>query len=148
VISFTLVTSRRPVSIEAMRGIQAAEADRGRHPGFSNFNVVAGGPGSLAERSATRGERMEERPTVAEMRARLAECARHYGGSIPQDAALVWDGYFAALIEWGLISPAEHAELLALLPEIPDCPVVGVFLGWERKQAEPVAADVTSIAEE
>jgi len=25
-----------------------AEADRGRHPGFSNFNVVAGGPGSLA----------------------------------------------------------------------------------------------------
>jgi hypothetical protein len=29
-----------------------AEADRGRHPGFPRFNVVAGGPGSLADRSA------------------------------------------------------------------------------------------------
>ena len=27
-----------------------AEADRGRHPGFSGFNVLAGGPGSLAVR--------------------------------------------------------------------------------------------------
>src|SRR5262245_29777309 len=26
----------------------AAEADRGRHPGFSSFSVLAGGPGSLA----------------------------------------------------------------------------------------------------
>jgi hypothetical protein len=25
-----------------------AEADRGRHPGFPSFNVLAGGPGSLA----------------------------------------------------------------------------------------------------
>jgi len=30
----------------------AAELDRGRHPGFPRFNVLAGGPGSLAERSA------------------------------------------------------------------------------------------------
>ena len=29
-----------------------AEADRGRHPGFRSFNVLSGGPGSLAERSA------------------------------------------------------------------------------------------------
>jgi hypothetical protein len=79
---------------------------------------------------------MAERPTVAEMRERLAECARHSGGVIPQDAALVWDGYFAALIEWGLISPAEHAELLGLLPPISDSPVMGVFLGWERAKAE------------
>src|SRR5437870_13893120 len=27
---------------------KTAEADRGRHPGFPRFNVVAGGPGSLA----------------------------------------------------------------------------------------------------
>ena len=31
---------------------QTAEADRGRHPGFPSFNVLAGGPGSLAERYA------------------------------------------------------------------------------------------------
>jgi hypothetical protein len=82
---------------------------------------------------------MAERPTVAEMRERVAECARHYGGAVPREAALVWDGYFAALIEWGLISPAEHAELHDLLPELPDNPVMGVFLGWERDQAEPPA---------
>jgi hypothetical protein len=80
---------------------------------------------------------MAKRPTVAEMRERLAECARHYGGVIPRDAALVWEGYFAALIEWGLISPAEHAELLGLLPGVPDSPVMGVYLGWERGRAEP-----------
>src|SRR5262245_40281751 len=34
---------------------QTAEADRGRHPGFPSFNVLAGGPGSLAERSAAEG---------------------------------------------------------------------------------------------
>src|SRR5262245_1208069 len=30
----------------------ADEADRGRHPGFPRFKVLAGGPGNLAERSA------------------------------------------------------------------------------------------------
>ena len=75
---------------------------------------------------------MAEQPTVAEMRERLAECARHYGGAIPRDAALVWDGYFAALLEWGLISPVEHAELLGLFPARRRSPVLGVFLGWER----------------
>src|SRR5438105_11257900 len=34
-----------------------AEADRGRHPGFPNFNVLAGGPGSLALAFAERGPR-------------------------------------------------------------------------------------------
>jgi len=75
---------------------------------------------------------MAERPTVAETRERLADCARHYGGTISRDAGLVWDGYFAALIEWGLISPSEHAELCELLPRTPDNPVLGVFLGWEH----------------
>src|SRR5437773_1918960 len=37
-----------------------AETDRGRHPGFSSFSVLAGGPGSLAERSG--GARRSDRP--------------------------------------------------------------------------------------
>jgi hypothetical protein len=78
---------------------------------------------------------VSDRPIIAEIRERLAECARHYGGPIPRDAALVWDGYLAALLDWGLISPAEHAELLGLLPRIADSPVMGVFLGWERGSA-------------
>jgi hypothetical protein len=32
-------------------GLTTADADRGRHPGFSSFDVLAGGPGSLARRS-------------------------------------------------------------------------------------------------
>jgi len=82
---------------------------------------------------------MAERPTMAEMRDRFAQCARHYGGSIPRDAGLVWDGYIAALLEWGLISPADHSELSDLLPKLTDNPVMGVFLGWDQ-EAEPGAA--------
>ena len=80
---------------------------------------------------------MAECPTMAEMRERLAECKRHYGGTITREAALVWDGYFAALLEWGLISPGGHGELLDLLPRISDSPVMCVFLGWDRGRAEP-----------
>jgi hypothetical protein len=75
---------------------------------------------------------MAERPPVAEMRERVAACARHYGGAIPLEAGLVWEGYFAALLEWGLLSPAEHAELAALLPASPESPVLGMFLGWDQ----------------
>jgi hypothetical protein len=75
---------------------------------------------------------MADRPTVAEMLERLSACARHYGGTISRDAAIVWDGYFAALLEWGLISPGDHSVLSNLLPKIPDNPVLGVFLGFER----------------
>jgi hypothetical protein len=75
---------------------------------------------------------MTERPTVTEMRERVAACTRHYGGTLPNEIALMWDGYFAALIEWGLISPAEHAELLALLPPRPENPVLGIFFGFDK----------------
>src|SRR5262249_24561608 len=40
---------------ESLPEYPAAEAARGRYSGFPRFNVLAGGPGSLAERSATRG---------------------------------------------------------------------------------------------
>ena len=59
---------------------------------------------------------------------------------IPREAALVWEGYFAALIEWGLLSPSEHKVLVDLLPATPDSPVMGVFLGWERGDEPGTAA--------
>ena len=34
-------------TIVSVRAEPTAEADRGRHPGFSSFNVLAGGPGSF-----------------------------------------------------------------------------------------------------
>jgi len=78
---------------------------------------------------------MAERPTVAEMRDRFTQCAQHYGSTIPRDAGLVWDRYIAALLEWGLISPADHSELSDLLPKVTDNPVLGVFLGWDQDAA-------------
>lgn len=75
---------------------------------------------------------MAERPTAAEIRERIRECALHYGGAVPPDAALVWDGYLAALIEWGLLTPEEHGELSELLPNVENNPVMGIFLGYSR----------------
>jgi hypothetical protein len=37
-----------PTMIAAEVAQPTAEADRGRHPGFSSFDAVVGGPGSLA----------------------------------------------------------------------------------------------------
>jgi hypothetical protein len=43
--------------------------------------------------------------------------------------ACCWRGYLAALIEWGLISPNTHLELIKLIPiEEPD-PSDSIFLG-------------------
>lgn len=53
----------------------------------------------------------------------------HFGGELPERVALVWDGYLAALLEWGLISPSEHKEVADMLPEIADNPVMSIFLG-------------------
>jgi WD40 repeat protein len=46
--------ARKQAKEAASQAEPAAEADRGRHPGFPSFNVLAGGPGSFAERSAAR----------------------------------------------------------------------------------------------
>jgi hypothetical protein len=69
-------------------------------------------------------------PTLAELEDRVRESMAYYSGALPQEAALVWDGYFAALLEWGLISVGDHAQLIDMLPEVPNNPVVPLFLGW------------------
>jgi hypothetical protein len=72
---------------------------------------------------------MSTGPTLEEMRNRLQKDIDHFGGAMPERVALVWDGYLAALIEWSLITVNEHAELTDMLPEIPDNPVMAIFLG-------------------
>jgi len=75
---------------------------------------------------------MAEVPTFPELQGRVRQSVAYYGGVLPKEAALVWDGYFAALVEWGLISVSDHEALVRMLPEVPNNPVVRVFLGWER----------------
>jgi hypothetical protein len=65
-----------------------------------------------------------------EVRLRILDEVAHFGGgALPERVAIAWDGYLAALLEWGLLTVAEHAELVDLLPAIPDNPVLAIFLG-------------------
>ena len=78
---------------------------------------------------------MPELPTLTELKSRVHQSIAYYGGSLPNDAALVWYGYHAALLEWGLISVNDHDVLGAMLPEVKNNPVIRVFLGWEKQDS-------------
>jgi hypothetical protein len=71
---------------------------------------------------------MSGRPTYDELAKRITE----HLVSAPDSAELVaacWEGYLAALIEWGLITPDDHARLGRLLPTLSPNPVMQIFLG-------------------
>lgn len=75
------------------------------------------------------------KPNLNETRHRFEQTIGYFGGHLPRKASSAWDGYLAALIEWGLISPGEHESLVALLPKdrFPrkaDDPVMQILLGW------------------
>ena len=76
-----------------------------------------------------------EIPTLAELQDRVRQSLSYHGGVLPKETVLVWYGYFAALLEWGLISVGDHSTLSEMLPEIPDNPVVRIFLGWDWNPA-------------
>ena len=78
---------------------------------------------------------MSGRPTFQEMKDRIQTELHHFGGTLPERVALVWDGYLAALIEWGLLTPSEHKELSNMLPSIPDNPVIEILLGRESARS-------------
>jgi len=72
---------------------------------------------------------MISKPTLAELSHRICREIEHFGGTLPERNALVWSGYIAGLLEWGLISVNDHAELCKLLPPIDNDPTVGILLG-------------------
>lgn len=72
---------------------------------------------------------MTEKPTVDEFKRRVQRDIDHFKGELPERVALCWAGYFGGLLEWGLITPAEHYELTQILPVIHDNPMVAIFLG-------------------
>lgn len=75
---------------------------------------------------------MNQEQIFSEMKSRLQREVDYFGGNIPERVALVWYGYIAALLEWDLISIDHHDELADLLPQIPDNPVIAVFLGRSK----------------
>jgi hypothetical protein len=67
---------------------------------------------------------------IAELRWRIAEDARRYGGTLPREAAVAWGGYLAGLIEWDVISVGEHEQLSRLLPPVDESPVTHILISW------------------
>jgi hypothetical protein len=69
---------------------------------------------------------------VGELRERIEQDARRYGGTLPREATIAWEGYLAALIEWDVLSIGEHERLSALLPRIEGSPVTHILLGGDE----------------
>lgn len=92
---------------------------------FTRFS--AGDAGFLSELAWE--PRALETTLESELRGRIQADARAYGGTLPREATIAWEGYLAALIEWGQLSVDEHARLCDLLPRIEDSPVTHILLG-------------------
>jgi hypothetical protein len=74
---------------------------------------------------------MDRKAIPGEIRLRIQEEGIHFGGVMPERVAIAWSGYLAALLEWGMLTPGEHQELMEMLPAVPDNPVIAIFLGRE-----------------
>ena len=55
-------------------------------------------------------------PTEDELRQRIERQVSWRGAT--DNVSLIWRGYLAALIEWGLVDPAVHGRLVKLLPAV------------------------------
>ena len=75
---------------------------------------------------------MRDKPTLEELSDRMQ---KHLGRALSEnerrEVGLVWDGYIAGLLEWGLLTADEHEKLSNLLPKIDNNPVMRVFLGFD-----------------
>jgi hypothetical protein len=76
---------------------------------------------------------MDGRERTEELRGRILDSVRSYGEPLPREMAMAWHGYLAAVLEWGLVSAAQHAELSGMLPEPPGDFVAHIFLGVEEE---------------
>lgn len=72
-----------------------------------------------------------ERTIETELRERIQAEERAHGGTLPREVIIAWEGYLAGLIEWDVLSVAEHERLCELLPRIDDSPVKQILLGRE-----------------
>jgi hypothetical protein len=70
-----------------------------------------------------------ERPTFEGLRARLQHQLDRHAGNLPEKTTSAWDGYFAALVEWGLISAADHKRLSDMLPVLDNNPAESILVG-------------------
>jgi len=74
---------------------------------------------------------MNTGPSVADLKVRIQRTLDHFPDELPERYAIAWSAYLAALVEWGLLSVADHADLCRMLPYIDDDPTASVMLGSE-----------------
>ena len=73
---------------------------------------------------------MQAKPTEKELARRITEQLRHRASS---DACnLLWHGYLAACIEWGLLTPNEHLRLSEVLRDVGGDEIREIFLGLDK----------------
>lgn len=65
-------------------------------------------------------------PDYDELRARMEKVLAKE--TFDERHAICWQGYLAALIEWGLISIEQHSRLSDLMPVNDPDPVMDIFL--------------------
>ena len=70
-----------------------------------------------------------EKPSYQELKDRILR-QMSKGNFTDYDSAC-WNGYIAALLEWGLISIEEHRCLVEILPKLEPDPTLPIFLGPE-----------------
>lgn len=73
---------------------------------------------------------MASKPVIAELRARL-KTAKDSSNNDDR-VACCWQGYLAALLEWGLISINDHKSLSEIIPSQEPDPSYEIFVGYEE----------------
>jgi hypothetical protein len=66
---------------------------------------------------------------ASELSTRLQADADHYGGVLPERAAIAWRGYLAAMLEWNLLSISQYDDLVARVPRVEDDPSIAILTG-------------------
>ncbi len=74
---------------------------------------------------------MDTKLIVGEVTQRIDDELAFFSNNIPERNAIAWRGYLAALLEWSDIEIAQYDQLLTMVPEVENDPVIDIFLGRE-----------------
>ena len=71
-------------------------------------------------------------PTEEDLKNRITSHLKLRNSS--DNVSLIWHGYIASLLEWGLIEPETYGRLLALLPEVGKAELLELFAGTATQE--------------
>jgi hypothetical protein len=72
------------------------------------------------------------KPRFDELKNRIQRDTDAFNGKLPESFSIAWSGYLAALIEWDLLSIADHERLVSMLPKVQNNPSVKILLGRQK----------------